>query len=163
MKKGCVLDASALLGDDIDLRAGGFFLCDSVRGEIIDENARIALDAAIKSGDVVVIEPTDESVKKVTEAAKRTGDISDLSLADTQSLALSHMMGIPIQTEDYAMQNVAQAMGIRWVAARQEGIKKVIIWTYRCSGCKKPMDGPGECFVCGHHAMRKAKKYQPNQ
>ncbi len=158
MERRLVLDASALLGQDLDLSGGGFVLCEEVRAEIIDERASLALEAALNEKDVEIVSPSDDSIRKVRAAAMDTGDIVDLSDADITSLALAQMFSIPIQTEDYAMQNVAKSMGIKWISARQKGITRLIKWGYRCSGCRKQMDGPGECGVCGHSAERKAKR-----
>ena len=64
-------------------------------------------------GDLLrVSDCTGESMDKVTEAAKKSGDLGRLSPVDMTVLALAIDVNGTVLTDDYSIQNVARIMGI---------------------------------------------------
>ncbi len=99
---------------------------------------------------VRVSDCTSESMERVKEAAKRTGDIARLSPVDKTVLALALDMGGTIWSDDYSIQNVARTLGIPFKSVGTDGIRKVVKWNYQCIGCRKwYKEKLPECPICG--------------
>lgn len=110
-------------------------------------------------GDMLrVSDCTEASMKKVEEAAKKSGDNGRLSPVDMTVLALAVDVGGTVLTDDYSIQNTARIMGIPYRAVGQTGIKKVEKWNYQCIGCKKwYKEKMPDCPICGS-TMRACRK-----
>lgn len=110
------------------------------------EDPRLAL-----WGDMVhVMDCSKESLEKVKDAARRTGDIGRLSPVDLTVLALAVDVGGTIWSDDYTIQNLARTMGIGFRPVGMAGIKKVYKWKYRCAGCGKwYKEQLPDCPICG--------------
>lgn len=149
-----ILDSSALFSmEDLPNEE---FLCPP---GIIVELARHKDRRLELWGDLLKISDcTRESVDKVTEAAKKSGDLGRLSPIDITVLALALDTGGTILTDDYSIQNVSRIMDIPFRSVGTEGIKKVEKWNYQCIGCGKwfKEDQP-DCPICGS-AMRSKRK-----
>ncbi len=101
---------------------------------------------------------TEESLEKVDEVAKKTGDAGRLSPMDRTVLALALDVDGTILSDDYSIQNVARVMGIGFRPVGTKGITKVAKWNYRCVGCGKwYKEKYPECPVCGS-SMRACRK-----
>ena len=94
-------------------------------------------------GDMVhVSDCSKESLSKVEEAARKSGDLGRLSPVDMTVLALALDVG--------AIQNVARIMGIDFRPVGMKGIQKVVKWNYQCIGCRKwYKEKMAECPICG--------------
>ena len=102
---------------------------------------------------------TDESMEKVREEARRTGDLGRLSEVDLSVLALALDMDGTVLTDDYSIQNVAKSMGIPYRSVGTKGIKKKFRWNYRCIGCGKwYKERLEECLICGSGMKAHRKK-----
>lgn len=110
-------------------------------------------------GDMLrVSECTASSMKKVAEAAAKSGDAGRLSPVDMSVLALALDVSGTILSDDYSIQNVARIMGIPFTPVGQNGIRKVEKWNYQCVGCRKwYKEKSEECPVCGS-AMKACRK-----
>ncbi len=110
-------------------------------------------------GDLLrVSDCTGESMDKVTEAARKSGDLGRLSPVDMTVLALAIDVNGTVLTDDYSIQNVARIMGIPCRAVGQSGIKKVEKWNYQCIGCRKwYKEKLPECPICGS-SMRACRR-----
>ncbi len=102
-------------------------------------------------GELLTIsEPTSESVRKVKEAASRTGDSTRLSPTDVEVLALALELNAQVLSDDYSLQNVATYLGIPFKPIGLRGIKDLRKWLWRCTGCGRVFDKEmPECPVCG--------------
>ncbi|NPA74897.1 MAG: DNA-binding protein [Euryarchaeota archaeon] len=102
-----------------------------------------------------VLVPEKNWIEKVKITAKKTGDLEVLSATDIALLALAAQEHAILITDDYAMQNVAKAMGIEYISAQMRGIKEKRKWKWRCASCgryyRKKYD---ECPVCGGRLRR---------
>jgi UPF0271 protein len=155
-KRIFVLDACGIMRSTMDFSSGGFRIPDSVYRELLSESSKTAIDASILRGDVVRASPDDVSLLKASDAARETGDISRLSSADLDVLALALESNATIVSDDYAIQNTARLIGVTVVPVTQDGIRKQVSWVWSCSGCGRSMSQQGECDVCGHRAKRHA-------
>jgi len=142
-----VLDASALLsGASFD---GELYTTPEAVTEVRRLGSSPQLDAVLAT-KVRVLTPSKESLELVDEEARRTGDIARLSLTDRGLLALARDLGATILTDDYSIQNVAARLGIPYERVLERGIREVVQWRYRCTGCGRFFDEPmKECPVCG--------------
>lgn len=122
-----------------------------VVGEVKDPESRLFLEGLISAGKVRVLAPSRESLEAVKDAARRTGELNELSEADLEILALAYELRGVLFSDDYNLQNVAKTLGLEFRTLKR-GIKRVIRWNYVCIGCgKKFEDMPPEgiCPDCG--------------
>lgn len=152
-----VLDTSAILRSRLDFSGGGFALTPGVLDEIQSEMPAAAVEGAVRAGAVKILSPSEESLREVAEAAKKTGDLDWLSRADLEALALALEKEYVIVTDDYGIQNVAAALGVKCEGVAQDGIKENYRWVKRCEGCGKiyPPGPQKSCEVCGAKLRKK--------
>lgn len=100
--------------------------------------------------------PADGTVERVTRAATETGDAAELSDTDTRLLAAAFELDATLVTDDYAMQNVAEKLGIDVQVIAQDGIEQQLDWKFQCAGCGREFDENKErCPICGSDLSRK--------
>jgi len=136
------------------------FTTPKVVEEVKDPESRLFLEGLISAGKVKVLVPSRESVKAVMEAARRTGELEELSEADVEVLALAYELKATLLTDDYNLQNIAKTLGIPFKTLKR-GIKRVIRWNYVCVGCGKrfsEMPPEGVCPDCGSRVRLLPKK-----
>jgi UPF0271 protein len=155
MGKGIILDSSAILRSNLDFTTGGFTITNGVLAEIADPNAREAINYGIRSSHIKILDPKQEYVEKVIEAAKKTGDIANLSEVDIGVIAVAVQHGLKVASDDYAVQNTCSALGLEFQTTVHEGIKRQVKWVYRCVGCGRTYEpGVRECGVCGSEVRK---------
>jgi len=126
----------------------------AVREELDDAQA-YRYDAMEGAGMHIQI-PDDNSVATVETAAERTGDATVLSKTDVRLLAAALELDAVLVTDDYAMQNVADDLGIDVEVIAQEGIEERREWRHQCQGCGKVFDEHHDrCPICGSQLARK--------
>lgn len=155
-----VLDTSALLSGR-GLPEGALYTTPSVLEEMRPGGRmRRKLDFYLET-KIRVQEATQEALAKVKEAAIKTGDAARISETDAGVLALAIDIGpdAVILTDDYSIQNIAKALGVKYHAMQVSGIKAQFQWEYVCSGCRRKYDSPREtCPECGSKVGTKRKK-----
>ncbi|MDG7016261.1 MAG: hypothetical protein JRM82_02680 [Nitrososphaerota archaeon] len=134
--------------------------------QVLDEVRGRGVGAQLIHSRVHITEPSKESVQKVKEASNRTGDKKSLSEADTSILAVTldlvkSRMGaqVILVTDDFAVRNVAEVIGINLSETAIRGQWKQITWVTYCKGCGKeyPDTKRSVCEVCGTKLSRKPK------
>jgi endoribonuclease Nob1 len=134
--------------------------------QVLDEVRGRGIGAQLIHSRVQVTEPSKEAVQKVKEASNRTGDQKSLSEADTSILAVSLDLikskrdeQVILVTDDFAVRNVAEVVGINLSETAIRGNWKRITWITYCKGCgKEYLDAKGSvCDVCGTKLSRKPK------
>ncbi len=147
-----VLDASAFIRDrSYD---GPLATVPAVREEL-GTDAVFRFEAMEGSGMRVHV-PDGASVGRVREAATTTGDDGELSETDRRLLAAAVELDATLVTDDYAVQNVADELGVAVETIAREGIDERRDWRFQCQGCGREFDDdPGRCPVCGAEATRK--------
>jgi UPF0271 protein len=148
-----VLDASVFFsGFPVTEKA---YTTPSVVSELVDLRSKGRLEALLTEG-LFVREPDPRFLEEVEAAARRTGDAEKLSRTDREVLALALEVQGVLVTDDFAVQNVAQPLGVPTRSIQQRTARQ-IRWRFRCSGCGRYYKNPGECPVCGAAIKRKLK------
>ena len=148
-----VLDASFFFGEfPAD---GDTFTVPSVVDELKDIRAKGNFEKWCARGLIVQL-PTEKSRKRVISAARTSKDVTVISGTDRDLLALALDLGAELYSDDFAIQNVALALGVKTVPILQRKARRVH-WKYRCSGCGRYAEQVGECPVCGAAIKRKLK------
>ncbi|MFB6295801.1 MAG: NOB1 family endonuclease [Halobacteriales archaeon] len=125
-----------------------------VREELEDESA-YRFDAMEGSGMHIEI-PEDGTVERVRTAAERSGDLDVLSATDIRLIAAALELDGTLVTDDYAMQNVAESLGVSVTVIAQEGIDEQRDWQFQCQGCGREFDDHRDrCPICGSDLARK--------
>ena len=148
-----VLDTSALFSIQ-DLPPGEVHVTPGVVAEL-----RKYHDPRLRywEGRMEVSSPSTASMAAVRAAAQRTGDDARLSPTDLEVLALAMELKAVLMTDDYSIQNLARTMGVEYRAVGMKGIKEVVQWKYRCTGCRREWDvHHPDCPVCGS-ALRSSR------
>jgi len=122
--------------------------------------------ASQDSSHLTVKRPSGSSLKLVDEASSRVGDVGVLSNADREVLALAldlKLAGLSptIISDDYAIQNVSEALGVEHSSLATFGITKKFDWIYYCPACFRRYRARGDntiCRVCGTRLERKVAK-----
>ena len=106
--------------------------------------------------NVRIVKPAGKFLRKVEEKARETGDLDVLSRADLEIIALALQKKGVLVTNDFAVQNVAEALGIE-VEKLGKGIRKIIRWEWYCPACGRRYERKGICEVCGTELKRRPK------
>jgi UPF0271 protein len=149
-----ILDTSALFSME-DLPHDDFVVPEGVIGEL----RRYKDHRLDRWEDLLrVSECTKPSLKKVEDAATKSGDIGRLSDVDLSVIALAVDLNGIVLTDDYSIQNVCKIMGIEYRPVGTDGIKKIEKWNYRCNGCGKwYKEKMNDCPICGS-SMKACRK-----
>jgi len=117
-----------------------------------------AVQILIETKRLTINEPEEKFVTTSIDAAKKSGDFSNLSDEDISTIALSLQLGAELVTDDFAVSNVAKNLNIKVIPVMTSGIKNVVIWKYYCPGCKTNFSKVTECPMCGNRLKRKPVK-----
>ena len=117
-----------------------------------------AIQILIETKRLTINEPEDRFVTSTIDAAKKSGDFSNLSDEDISTIALSLQLNADLVTDDFAVSNVAKSINIKVIPVMTNGIKNVVIWKYYCPGCKTDFSKLTECPRCRNKLKRKAMK-----
>ena len=165
--KVLVLDTSAfIMGlDPLGLEDETYSVPD-VAEELRDQTGpSYRLTMSSSSGKMKIRSPTSDSLLEVVNHAKLLGDRLVLSKADSSILALAVDLKKSgktpiIVSDDYAIQNVAEGMGIGYQSLSSLGIRQKYKWTYYCPACfKRYVAGDLQvCGVCGTKLKRRPSR-----
>jgi UPF0271 protein len=126
----------------------------AVQAELEGEHA-FRFDAMEGSGMYIHV-PDEETVEQVSRAATETGDEAELSDTDRRLVASAFELDATLVTDDYAMQNVAEHLGVDVTVIAQDGIEEQRDWTFQCVGCGREFDeNRDRCPICGSDLNRK--------
>jgi len=155
-----VLDTSGILRSGLDFSDSDYLITNGILDEIREENAKIAVDSAIEKGLIEIKEPGGDSIDRVKETAKGSGDLEKLSDNDISVLALALETNAGIISDDYNIQNLARILGLKYERTVHAGIRRRVKWRKVCEGCGK--EGEGEtCEVCGSRLKRVPTRTSP--
>ncbi|MFQ5986068.1 MAG: NOB1 family endonuclease [Thermoplasmata archaeon] len=148
-----VLDTSAILsGMDF---AGEVYIPSSVMREARNQGGLDPRVEAVLETKSRIFEPRDTDLQRVSKASRETGDDASLSRTDQEVLALALQLDAAVVTDDYAIQNVADRLGLPYRPALLPGIRRREGWSFRCRGCGRYWSETHEaCPVCGAEVRR---------
>jgi UPF0271 protein len=122
-----------------------------------------ALEALIDAGNLKVMDPKEQFLKKVIAVAKTTGDALKLSSSDLSILALAFQLKITLISDDYAVENIGTILKIPIKSIGTKGITEVRKWISFCNECGKAYNpNLSECMICGNKLSRRFKKHNQN-
>lgn len=136
----------------------------AVRNELASHSLSwTRLNAAVETGKIEIRDPKPEYLRKIKTSSMAVGDLRFLSDADLQVLALALELKEKgcnpyIVTDDYSIQNVANALGILFAPLITFGIRYRFRWTLYCPACHRkyaPDYRSKRCEVCGTELKRK--------
>ena len=140
--------------------------------EEIKRNSMVKMrfEAALESGRIKVMAPSQESLKQAKMTANEVGDSFKLSETDIELLALALELKATgyapqIVSDDYSIQNVATQLGIEFLALATLGIKRLLEWIRYCPACYREYPANSstkECQVCGTALKRKPRRTLKN-
>ncbi|MFH0896689.1 MAG: NOB1 family endonuclease [Candidatus Bathyarchaeota archaeon] len=121
------------------------------------------LELALETGKVKIHSPSQSMLEEIEETSRRVGDITALSRADKDVLATALTLSkegfsTTIVSDDYALQNVAEFLGLKYVSLTTLGIRYRFRWVLYCPACKRrytPDVHTTVCSVCGTQLKRK--------
>ena len=96
-----------------------------------------ALQILIDSNRLLVRQPQADFQERVEKCAQKTGDIHSLSKQDISCIALSLELNTELISDDFAVLNVSNKLGINTIPLMTNGIKVVGKWIFYCPACKK--------------------------
>ncbi len=151
-----VIDTNILLSGKIFFREHKYYTVDRVFYEL---KKHLQIHKFIYLPEVIVMVPEPESIKYIVESAKATCDLPKLSKTDIEVLALAYQLKYLLLTDDYAMQNLASKLNLKYQSFSEIGIKKEFTYEFICSGCKKIYaEVRRKCSSCGKKIMISRKK-----
>ena len=119
-----------------------------------------ALGILIETRRLKIVEPETKYKDLVVKMAKVTGDFRNLSKEDISSIALCLQLNGEILTDDFAISNVTESLGLKAIPLMTSGIKDSGNWIYYCPGCHKNFSESSECPICGNILRKKLLKYK---
>ena len=117
-----------------------------------------AIQILIETKRLMICDPENQFVITANNAAKKSGDIPNLSDEDISTIALSLQLKAELVTDDFAISNVAKNLNIKVIPVMTKGIKNVVTWKYYCPGCETDFVKVTECPRCGNRLKRKPTK-----
>ena len=117
-----------------------------------------ALQILIDSNRLLVRQPQVDFQERVEKCAQKTGDIHSLSKQDISCIALSLELNTELISDDFAVLNVSNELGINTIPLMTNGIKVVGKWIFYCPACKKDFSDEKNCLLCGNKLKKKLVK-----
>jgi UPF0271 protein len=120
------------------------------------------LSVSTTSGKMKIQSPSKPSITEVLDKARALGDKVVLSGTDTNIVALALDLSQEgktpvIVSDDYAVQNVAEALKLNYQSLATLGIRQKFNWVLYCPACFRtyPNGEEQDCSVCGTKLKRK--------
>ncbi len=145
----------------------------SVVAELRPETTpHIRLKSALETGKLKIHTPSPNTLKNVEAAARKTGDTTTLSKTDKEVLAVAlelsqnNLLSPTLISDDYALQNVADLLKLKYTPLETHGIRHRFKWTLYCPACKQkypPNTSQKICGTCGTPLKRKVQKKYPKE
>lgn len=160
-----ILDSSAFI-QGLDPQNEAAYTVPLVVGELRDGFIAARLRSMESTGRLKVVEPEEIYLGVVEDESLRMGESHVLSATDKQVLALGlqlmDMMLEPvIVSDDYSVQNMADALGLGYRGLATPGIKRQFTWTLYCPGCRREYAEPQPddvCPICGTELKRRPSR-----
>ena len=142
-----ILDAGAIINDPLFSFSKEFdyILPSSVFSELKDLISRLMADNALKNKILSIKNPSQESVEKAKQCAKKLN--TELSGQDMDVLALAIETNAKVITDDYSLQNVLSSLKIPFKGIMHKEIKKHFVLKKKCPDCGTYLKN-GNCRNC---------------
>lgn len=157
-----VLDTSAFIMGFNPSQPGENYTVDAVENELSPGTmVQLRFRVSKEKGNLTVKVPSPRGRGTVDEASAKTGDKGYVSQADRDVVALAwdlKQSGLDpvIVSDDYAVQNLAEHLGLNYGSLANFGIVHKFQWIMHCPACHRRYKGPEKkCRVCGTELRRK--------
>ncbi|NVM01539.1 MAG: phosphotransferase [Candidatus Helarchaeota archaeon] len=154
-QKVLILDTSAFLGG---YNPNIITIKQQTIPEVFDEvktpSVKSILDFSVETGKLQLYSPSSQFIKEVKNISEKSGDSFVLSEVDIKILALALEVQrkkgfIPtLITDDYAMQNIAGKLNIKFKPILEKEISDLIKWKIYCPGCKESFNNIPKTKIC---------------
>ena len=136
---------------------GEFLTVPGIENEIVNKQSKQYFQNML-SIKLKVSKANENSYKIVKKQAKETGDYDVLSKIDLDIIALGYESKGTIVTDDFAIQNVALALELKFVSCSDKIITEKRFWRYKCTACNhKEKEKRKDCPVCGNTEILRVK------
>ena len=136
---------------------GEFVTVPGIKTEIVNRQSRQYFENMLAT-HLKVMKAQKNSYDVVNKEAKETGDYDVLSKVDMDILALGYECKGTIITDDFAIQNVALALEVKFLSCSGKVISEKRAWRYKCTACNhKEKVKLKNCSVCGNEEIRRIK------
>jgi len=170
-QRAIIVDTTAFIaGFNVYSAHGEVYSVPEVEKELTgDSISKLRLKMAIEDGRLKLREPSAQALSKARETALEMGDFLSLSEVDMKIIALAVQLRSEgytpeIITDDFAIQNVAKRLNVKYASVITYGIKYQLRWVLYCPAChrKYPPDYKSEiCESCGTRLKRKPMSKDP--
>ncbi len=161
----CIVDTSLLLfGTLIPRKEIEYITSPKVVEEIYKTDLkREIVEGYIANNRLRVEKPDDKFLEKAENVAREIGELSKLSQADVDILALaikySGRHRVIVFTDDYSIQNILENLGIEYRPIRRKIKERVSRWRFRCKKCgEKYQNDIQICPICGGEVIRRRER-----
>lgn len=136
---------------------GEFATVPGIEKEIINKQSKQYFENML-SRNLKIMKAKKESYEIVKEHAKKTGDYDVLSRIDLDIITLGYESKGTVVTDDFAIQNVALALGVKFLSCSGKIISEKRLWRYKCTACNHSDKVKRKnCPVCGNEEIRRIK------
>lgn len=136
---------------------GEFVTVPGIKTEIVNRQSRQYFENMLAT-HLKVMKAQKDSYDVINKEAKETGDYDVLSKVDMDILALGYECKGTIITDDFAIQNVALALEVKFLSCSGKVISEKRAWRYKCTACNhKEKVKLKNCSVCGNEEIRRIK------
>ena len=136
---------------------GEFVTVPGIKTEIVNRQSLQYFENMLAT-HLKVMKAQKNSYDVVNKEAKETGDYDVLSKVDMDILALGYECKGTIITDDFAIQNVALALEVKFLSCSGKVISEKRAWRYKCTACNhKEKVKLKNCSVCGNEEIRRIK------
>lgn len=164
-KKVFVLDSAAILNNFSFYfnPKNSYFMTPEVVAEMKDLRSKMLIDDALHRCLLKIKEPKEKTLAQVEGQARELG-LTKLSNADISIIALAKEMKrrkITVVTDDYAVQNLLEILGITYQPVLMEGIRERLAFQNVCESCGKKFKASYAnlyCDVCGGGIVKRKKR-----
>ena len=137
--------------------SGEFVTVPGIKAEIVNKQSRQYYENMLAT-NLKIMKAQKNSYDIVHKQAKETGDYDVLSKVDLDVIALGYERNGTIITDDFAIQNVALVLKVKFLSCSGKAISEKRVWRYRCTACNhKEKVKLKQCSVCGNKEIRRIK------
>ena len=136
---------------------GEFVTVPGIKSEIVNKQSKQYFENMLAT-NLKIMKAEKSSYDVVQMQARETGDFDVLSRVDIDIIALGYECKGTIITDDFAIQNIALALNIKFLPCSGRIISEKRIWRYRCTACSHiEKIKLQNCSVCGSQEIRRVK------
>ncbi len=162
--KAYVIDAAGFFaGVQNKLYDGCVATVQEVVDEVKDRLSRRGLEEALAAERLILMEPSEKALRKVTEMADELGELGRLSDTDNKLLALAlelinKGLEVVVVSDDRSVQNVALSIGAKVLGIKRMSLRRSRRYVYVCQACGYISRRPGICPKCGSSILKRVRE-----